>query len=64
MALETLIPPPPGSCRGSPQRSFLSGTTFSTFELLSMQGFIVNVHMVGDAGRPPDFFAFLFTASS
>jgi len=45
-ALETLMPPPPGSYLGRAQRSFRSATTLSTEVLLSMQGFIVIVIML------------------
>ncbi len=38
IALETFTPPPPGSMVGALQRSFLSGTTNSTLELLSIVG--------------------------
>ena len=38
LALETFTPPPPGSMVGALQRSFLSGTTNSTLELLSIVG--------------------------
>jgi hypothetical protein len=43
MALETFIPPPPGSNRGAEHRNFLSGAMASTVVLLSMAGLRVSV---------------------
>jgi hypothetical protein len=45
MARETLIPPPPGSLRGWPQRNLWPGNTFGTAALKSTAGFMVMVRI-------------------